>query len=285
MRTAKPDWIVKRVPLGPERRTIEETLRRLSLHTVCEQAGCPNLGECFCGKTATFMILGNLCTRNCTFCQVQKGAPLPVDPLEPEHVAQAVEQLGLEHVVVTSVTRDDLKDGGAGHFAQVIEAVRAKCPRTTIEVLIPDFQGDREALQTVIAANPTVINHNVETIARLYPEVRPMADYHRSLELLGRVKTIDPTIKTKSGVMVGLGETYQEMLEVLQDLRTARCEFLTIGQYLAPSQCHHPVVEYIHPDVFARYRSDAEAMGFAYVASGPFVRSSYHAGEALRQRT
>jgi len=282
MRTQKPDWIVKRIPYGPDRRKIEETLRGLKLHTVCEQAGCPNLGECFCNKTATFMVLGNQCTRNCTFCQVSKGTPAPVDPLEPEHVAQAVKRLGLKHVVVTSVTRDDLPDGGARHFARVVEAVRETCPWTTIEVLVPDFQGNLEALQTVIAAGPTVINHNLETIERLYPEVRPMADYRRSLELLRRVKDTAPEIRTKSGVMVGLGERYAEVIQVLRDLRAVGCEFLTVGQYLAPSDRHHPVVEYIHPDVFAQYKADAEKLGFAYAASGPFVRSSYHAEEALR---
>ena len=192
------------------------------------------------------MILGSRCTRNCTFCQVSKGAPQPVDPAEPEHVAEAVAQLGLKHVVVTSVTRDDLPDGGALHFARVIQAVRARCPRTTVEVLIPDFQGSFNALQTVIAARPTVINHNVETVGRLYPQVRPMADYARSLELLQRVKSVDPGIKTKSGLMVGLGETCDEVLKVMRDLRSAGCDFLTIGQYLAPTQNHHPVIEYVH---------------------------------------
>jgi len=269
------------VPYGPERRQIEETLRGLNLHTVCEQAGCPNLGECYCSKTATFMILGNQCTRNCTFCQVSKGEPQPVDALEPDHVAQAVRQLELKHVVVTSVTRDDLPDGGANHFARVIYAVREACPGTTVEVLIPDFQGDVDALQTVIDAKPTVINHNIETVQRLYPEVRPMADYRRSLALLERIKAISPGIRTKSGIMVGLGETVSEVMECLRDLRAAQCEFLTIGQYLAPSARHHPVVEYIHPDVFMKLKQEAEALGFVHVASGPFVRSSYHAGEAL----
>lgn len=282
MRTAKPDWIVKRIPYGEDRRKIGELLRGLKLHTVCEQANCPNLGECFCNRTATFMILGDLCTRNCTFCQVRKGAPQPVDADEPARLAEAVQSLGLKHVVVTSVTRDDLPDGGAGHFARVIGAVLQTCPDTTIEVLVPDFQGDREALQTVLTARPTVLNHNVETIERLYPAVRPMADYRRSLTLLERVKAAAPDIKTKSGIMVGLGEGYAEVVRVMRDLRLVGCEFLTIGQYLAPSIKHHPVVEYIHPDVFARYKADAMELGFAHVASGPFVRSSYHAGEALR---
>jgi lipoic acid synthetase len=281
MRTAKPPWLVKRVPPGVERRRVEELLNGLNLHTVCEQAACPNIGECFYNQTATFMILGNRCTRNCTFCQVTKGEPQAVDPAEPERVAEAVAQLKLKHVVVTSVTRDDLPDGGALHFARVIRAVRARCPRTTIEVLIPDFQGSFDALRTVIAAKPTVINHNVETVERLYPQVRPMADYARSLELLQRVKSVDPGIKIKSGLMAGFGETYDEVLKVMRDLRSAGCDFLTIGQYLAPTQNHHPVVEYVHPDIFSQYKKDAEAMGFRYVASGPYVRSSYHAAEAL----
>jgi len=282
MHTAKPDWIVKRLPYGPERKMVEETLRGLSLHTVCEQAGCPNIGECFCSKTATFMILGSQCTRNCTFCMVSKGSADCVDLQEPENIAIAVETLGLLHVVVTSVTRDDLADGGAGHFAGVIRAVRARCPETTVEVLIPDFQGDSDALQTVIGARPAVISHNIETIARLYPEVRPMAVYSRSLELLRRVKAAAPEIKTKSGLMVGLGETYDEVMDAIRELRSDRVDFLTVGQYLAPSAKHHPVVEYVHPDVFAQYKKDAEEMGFSYVASGPFVRSSYHAEEALK---
>lgn len=281
MHTQKPDWLVKRVPPGFERRRVEELLEGLSLHTVCEQAACPNIGECFCNQTATFMILGERCTRNCTFCQVSKGEPQAVDPAEPEHVAEAVAQLGLKHVVVTSVTRDDLPDGGALHFARVIRAVRARCPRTTIEVLIPDFRGSFDALQTVIAAGPTVINHNVETVERLYPQVRPMADYARSLELLKRVKPMSPGIKTKSGLMVGFGEIYDEVLQVMRDLRSADCDFLTVGQYLAPTQNHHPVVEYVLPDTFASYQKDALAMGFRYAASGPYVRSSYHAAEAL----
>lgn len=228
------------------------------------------------------MILGNRCTRNCTFCQVSKGEPLPVDPDEPEHVAEAIVLLNLRHAVVTSVTRDDLPDGGAEHFAKVIAAVRERSPGTTVEVLIPDFQGDFDALRTVIAAKPAVINHNVETVERLYPRVRPMADYNRSLELLGRVKSVDPQIHTKSGLMVGLGETVPEVLQVMRDLRAVGCDFLTIGQYLAPTPNHHPVVAYVHPDTFADCKKEAEAMGFRHVASGPFVRSSYHAGEALK---
>ena len=281
MHTAKPDWLVKRLPYGENRKMITEMLRGLKLHTVCEQANCPNIGECFCNKTATFMIMGNQCTRNCTFCQVSKGVPMAVDTQEPQHLAQAVKKLALKHVVVTSVTRDDLPDGGAEHFANVINAVRNTCPHTTIEVLIPDFQGSMAALQMVIDAKPTVINHNIETIEWLYPTVRPMADYKRSLTLLKRVKDRDPSIKTKSGIMVGLGETFDEVIQVMRDLRAADCEFLTIGQYLAPSEKHHPVVEYIHPDVFIEYKTEAETLGFTYVASGPFVRSSYHADEAL----
>jgi len=277
----KPDWLKIKVSTGANRQKVEEILKRLSLHTVCEQAGCPNIGECFCNRTATFMILGNLCTRNCTFCQVLKGQPQPVDPLESGHVAQAVQELNLKHVVVTSVTRDDLPDGGSGHFAKVIEAIQIRCPGVTIEVLIPDFQGDFDSLKTVIAAKPTVINHNIETVERLYPQVRPMANYNRSLELLKRTKFVDPEIKTKSGLMVGLGDTYDEVMKTMHDLRLTGCDFLTIGQYLAPSKLHHPVVEYVHPDIFEKYKAEAQAMGFSYIAAGPFVRSSYHAGEAL----
>ncbi len=282
MRTGKPPWLVKRAPPESERRKVEGILQGLQLHTVCEQAACPNIGECFCSRTATFMVLGNQCTRNCTFCQVSKGEPQPVDPGEPDHVAEAVVQLNLRHAVVTSVTRDDLPDGGAEHFARVITAVRERSPETTVEVLIPDFLGDFDALRTVIAARPAVINHNVETVERLYPRVRPMAVYSRSLELLRRVKSVDPDIKTKSGLMVGLGETCDEVLKAMRDLRAVGCDFLTIGQYLAPTQNHHPVVEYIHPDRFADYQREAGAMGFRHVASGPFVRSSYHAGDALK---
>ena len=280
----KPEWLKVKMGNGIKRAEVEEILKRLSLHTVCEQASCPNIMECFGRKTATFMILGKVCTRNCTFCDVQKGFPGEVDADEPLHVAQAVKELKLRHVVITSVTRDDLADGGAGHYASVIEKVRELNPEVVIEVLIPDFEGSLEALKTVIDAQPDILNHNVETMPRLYPEVRPMAVYKRSLELLRNVKTLSAGTYTKSGIMLGLGESEQEVLEVFRDLREADCDFLTVGQYLAPSKSHHPVVEYIHPDVFESYKTKALEMGFRYVASAPLVRSSYQADRAMESK-
>ncbi len=273
----KPDWLKVRLQGAEKLTEVKEMLKRLSLHTVCEEANCPNIIECFGRKTATFMILGRICTRNCTFCNVTKGHVQAVDPEEPSHIAQAVKQLNLKHVVITSVTRDDLPDGGAGHFARVIEQIRELDKRIVIEVLIPDFQGDNEALAKVVKAKPKIINHNVETVPRLYPAVRPKAIYQRSLELLKNVKEMDNTILTKSGIMLGLGEEEQEVIHVLQDLREVECDLLTIGQYLAPSSQHHPVVEYIHPEIFERYKKVGLEMGFQYVASSPLVRSSYHA--------
>lgn len=281
MFSQKPDWLKIKVSSGADYEKIAEILKRMSLNTVCEQAGCPNISECYCNGTATFLILGRACTRNCTFCQVQKGQPQIVDEREPRHVAKAVQELDIKHVVITSVTRDDLPDGGAYHFAKTIEAVKALCPKVTIEVLIPDFQGDQESLYTVIAAKPDIINHNIETVERLYPQVRPMADYTRSLELIKRVKSAESEIMTKSGLMVGLGETPDEIKKAMRDLRLSGCDILTIGQYLAPSKQHHPVIEYIHPDMFEEYKSVALEMGFYHVVAGPFVRSSYHAGDAL----
>ncbi len=280
----KPEWLKVKMGNGIKRAEVEEILKRLSLHTVCEQASCPNIMECFGRKTATFMILGKVCTRNCTFCDVQKGFPGEADADEPLHVAQAVKELKLRHVVITSVTRDDLADGGAGHYASVIEKVRELNPEVVIEVLIPDFEGSLEALKTVIDAQPDILNHNVETMPRLYPEVRPMAVYKRSLELLRNVKTLSAGTYTKSGIMLGLGESEQEVLEVFRDLREADCDFLTVGQYLAPSKSHHPVVEYIHPDVFESYKTKALEMGFRYVASAPLVRSSYQADRAMESK-
>lgn len=282
--SSKPEWFKVPANSGARNEAVMALLRSLDLHTVCEEANCPNCGECFGRQTATFMILGNQCTRRCTFCVVGKGCPQPVDPDEPQRLAQAVGQLGLRHVVITSVTRDDLPDGGAGQFVQVVQAIRATQPDRppVIEVLIPDLQGNRPALDQIIAARPEVINHNIETVPRLYPTVRPQAIYRRSLELLAYVHQAAPGILTKSGIMVGLGESEAEVLSVLQDLRQAGCELLTIGQYLAPSRQHHPVVAYIHPDQFAVYRRQAEAMGFHHVASGPLVRSSYQADQAYR---
>lgn len=275
----KPDWL--RIKFSGERNLeqVEQVLKRLSLNTVCEEAGCPNLGECFSRKTATFMILGKMCTRNCTFCNVTKGHTQPVDPDEPLRVAKAVNELGLKHVVVTSVTRDDLPDGGASHYVEVIKRIRELNQTVVIEVLIPDFQGNEAALEKVVQAKPEVINHNVETIPRLYPAVRAMAVYSRSLELLNRIKEKDGSIFTKSGIMVGLGEMEDEVVQVLHDLRQNGCDLLTIGQYLAPSSGHHPIVKYVHPDVFAKYKAIALELGFRFVASSPLVRSSYHADQ------
>jgi lipoic acid synthetase len=279
----KPPWLKVKSSLGEENKKVTDLLRSLNLHTVCEEADCPNSGECFRKRTATFMILGKNCTRSCTFCTVSKDAPQPVDPDEPSRIAQAVQELGLRHVVITSVTRDDLPDGGASHFAQVISALKEMASPPVVEVLIPDFKGDFAALQTVIGAKPDIINHNVETVPRLYGEVRPEADYERSIELLLRVKQTAPGIATKSGVMLGLGETREEVLRVFADLVGAGCDMLTVGQYLAPSRAHHPVMEYIPPDVFDAYKKTGEDMGFTHVSSGPLVRSSYMADHAFGQ--
>jgi len=278
----KPGWLKIRVSGGQDGGRVAGMLRELGLNTVCEEAGCPNLGECFGRGCAAFMILGRVCTRGCRFCCVEKGNPPPVDADEPENVARAVGLLGLGHVVITSVTRDDLPDGGAAHFAAVIRAIKQRMRSNPphIEVLIPDFKGDYEALMTVAAALPDIINHNIETVPRLYPAVRPEADYRRSLELLGRVKEENPAILTKSGIMVGLGETFDEVLGVFADLREAGCELLTVGQYLAPSRRNYPVAEYVRPEVFDEYKKRALDMGFLHVESGPLVRSSYMAERA-----
>lgn len=279
MHTKRPEWLKIKLRGGEGIEHVEGLIKSLSLHTVCEEANCPNLMECFSRKTATFMILGRVCTRNCTFCNVTKGQVQPVDLKEPFHVAEAVKELGLKHVVITSVTRDDLPDGGAGHFANVIKSIKEADAKVIVEVLIPDFEGDQDALLKVIEARPEIINHNIETVPRLYPEVRPMAGYQRSLELLKSIKPVDKDILTKSGIMLGLGETEEEVIEVMKDLRSVDCDLLTIGQYLAPSKNHHPVVEYIHPDVFEKYRKTGLDLGFKHVASSPFVRSSYHADQ------
>jgi lipoic acid synthetase len=279
--TGKPDWLKIKVQDGLQKRSVEGLIRRLSLHTVCNEAQCPNQMECFSRKTATFMILGRVCSRNCTFCNVAGGVPEAVDPREPERVAMAVQELGLAYAVITSVTRDDLPDGGAGHFAEVIRAVREINPKIKIEVLIPDFLGNSEALQQVAHAGPEVINHNVETVPRLYPEVRPQADYTRSLVLLEKIRKMDARLLTKSGIMVGLGEEKSEVIRVFKNLRSVGCDLLTVGQYLAPSRRHHPVVAYITPDGFEEYRKIALDLGFRHVASGPLVRSSYRAGEGV----
>ena len=278
-RMKKPPWLKRKIPAGAVYQKVRNTLKSGCLHTVCEEALCPNLGECYSSGTATFIILGDRCTRNCRFCAVRHGPLSPPDPEEPDRVAEAVENLGLEYVVITSVTRDDVPDGGAGIFAETIHAVRKRMPKIEIEVLIPDFQGNRDALSAVIEARPDVLNHNVETVPRLYPTVRPQAVYRRSLDLLRGVRAIDPSMPTKSGLMLGLGETAHELKEVFRDLLGADCRMLTLGQYLRPSSNHLPVERYVPPDEFDALRLVALDMGFDEVASGPFVRSSYHAKE------
>ncbi|HOV79053.1 MAG TPA: lipoyl synthase [Bacillota bacterium] len=279
---AKPGWLVVKGLTAEVREEMQSLFDELSLQTVCQNARCPNIGECFGSKTATFMILGNICTRNCRFCAVGKGTPASPDPAEPVHVAEAVKKLGLKHAVITSVTRDDLADGGAGQFAEAIRRVRVLNPGTTVEVLVPDFGGSIEALETVVKAGPDILNHNVETVPGLYPHVRPEALFDRSLRLLENSKQISPGIATKSGIMLGLGETETEVLEVFKSLSAAGCDILTIGQYLRPSKKHIPVHEYIAPDRFKYYKAKALESGFKYVAAGPFVRSSYRAVEGIK---
>jgi len=282
-RKSKPPWLRKRLDLNSSTKEVNKLLQSLTLHTVCQEAHCPNQLECFGNNTATFMILGDHCSRNCSFCAVTHGVQYPPDPDEPERIAQAVARLGLQYVVLTSVTRDDLPDGGSSHFAATIRAINEIDYKVLVEVLIPDFQGSIQALETVLAAEPAVLNHNMETVPRLYQVVRPQADYQRSLQLLAEVKQLNPRIVTKSGFMLGLGENHEEVTCLMQNLRRANCDLVTIGQYLRPSKEHHPVVDYIHPDVFAAYQQEAEALGFLGVASGPYVRSSYQA-ESLYHR-
>jgi lipoic acid synthetase len=259
--------------------SVDSLLRDLRLNTVCEGARCPNIGRCFASGTATFMILGNNCTRNCTFCAVEKCPPSPLEADEPQRIVEAVRRLGLSYVVITSVTRDDLPDGGAGHFARTVQALHQDLPGVRVEVLIPDFRGDAAALAAVVDAKPQVLAHNLETVPRLYAEVRPQAVYRRSLGLLGRVKQQSPSMLTKSGIMLGLGETPEEVRQVLTDLRGENCDLLTLGQYLAPSRRHHELVRYVTPDEFAEYEAMGMGMGFRGVASAPLVRSSFRAGE------
>ncbi len=277
----RPEWLTIQVPNAENLDRMKKLLDAGHLHTVCEGADCPNIGECFASKTCTFMILGDVCTRNCRFCAVSHGRAAQVDPDEPQAVALTTRQLGLKHVVVTSVTRDDLPDGGAGHFAATIRAIRIQVPKATIEVLIPDFQGSLEALQLVINAGPDVINHNIETVPRLYASVRPQAIYSRSLQLLRRISESGNAILSKSGLMLGLGETNGDVIEVMEDLRKVDCNILTLGQYLSPSPTHHPVVEYIHPDTFKMLQEMGYNMGFLEVNAGPLVRSSYHAAKTF----
>ncbi len=278
-RLAKPAWIRVKAPGSAAHAETARIVRAHGLHTVCEEAGCPNIGECWAKRHATFMIMGDTCTRACAFCNVRTGLPRSLDEREPNNVAAAVRELGLAHVVITSVDRDDLSDGGAGHFAQVIAAVRAATPTTTIEVLTPDFLRKDGALETVIAAGPDVFNHNLETVPRLYLSIRPGARYFHSLRLLQRAKEREPRLFTKSGIMVGLGEAREEVMQVMDDLRSANVDFLTIGQYLQPSPRHAPVVRFVPPDEFDALRRIARAKGFAMVAASPLTRSSYHAAE------
>ena len=283
----KPPWLKVRFPGGEEYIRLKGLMRRGGLHTVCEEAHCPNIGECWGAGTATFMILGDTCTRSCGFCAVKTGRPGALDNLEPMRVANAVREMGIAHAVVTSVNRDDEPDGGARIFAETIRWIRRLCPETSVEVLIPDFLGNWEALATVCAARPEILNHNTESVPRLYPRVRPKARYERSLELLRRAKELDPGTITKTGVMVGLGETKHELLRVFSDLVDNGVEVLTIGQYLRPSAKHLPLVRYYTPDEFEGLRDDALALGFKHVESGPLVRSSYHAErqvDGLRRR-
>jgi lipoic acid synthetase len=280
---SKPAWLKRRLPAGREFEMTRNLIKRSRLHTVCQEAKCPNLWECFSKKTATFLILGPRCTRNCRFCSVEQTHPIPPDAKESARIAEAVQQMKLCYVVITSVTRDDLADGGAFFFAQTIESIRQKMPDTLIEVLIPDFRGNVDALQTVLNARPDVLNHNLETVSRLYPVVRPEADYQRSLNLLRHVKTIDARIPTKSGLMLGLGEMEDEVIQTLADLRSIACDILTLGQYLQPSRKHLKVNRYVTPKEFDRLKRGALRMGFNEVASGPFVRSSYHASELFQK--
>jgi len=275
----KPDWIRVKAPVSPGYFATQKIMRDNGLHTVCEEAGCPNIGECWEKKHATFMIMGDTCTRACAFCNVKTGLPNSLDPNEPAHVADATARLGLAHIVVTSVDRDDLADGGARHFADTIRAIRERCPQTTIEVLTPDFLRKAGALEIVVEAKPDVFNHNLETVPSLYLTVRPGARYFHSLRLLQRVKELDRTMFTKSGIMVGLGEERNEVLQVMDDLRSADVDFLTVGQYLQPTRKHHEVKRFVPPDEFKALESVAYSKGFLMVAASPLTRSSHHAGE------
>lgn len=273
-----PDWIRVKAPVNPKVAELKALLRENKLVTVCEEAACPNLSECFTHGTATFMIMGDKCTRRCTFCDVAHGRPDPLDQNEPLHLAQALEKMQLKYVVITSVDRDDLRDGGASHFAACIQAAKARCPQTQIEILVPDFRGRMEkALEQLAVAPPDVFNHNMETVPRLYKAVRPGSDYFESLKLIQAFKARFPAIPTKSGLMLGLGETNDEILATLADLRAYDCDMLTLGQYLQPSRFHSPVDRYVTPDEFAMLAEEAKKLGFKNVASGPLVRSSYHA--------
>ena len=276
----KPEWLRVRLPSGKNYVNVKHTIASLGLHTVCEEARCPNIGECWGGGTATIMIMGDTCTRGCRFCSVTSGRPLFLDPKEPEKVAEAIEKWGLKYVVITSVCRDDLPDGGANHIAKTIKTVKTQCPQTIVEPLIPDFQGNQYALEKIIGSGPEVISHNIETVARLSPLIRdPRATYEQSLRLLEMIKDIDRKIYTKSSIMLGLGETEAEVMQAAKDLRSAEVDIVSMGQYLQPTARHLPVKEYISPEKFESYKRRIEKMGFVYIVAGPFVRSSYKAGE------
>lgn len=281
--TGKPRWLKVRAPLSAEYRQTAALMRELKLNTVCEEASCPNIGDCWQHGSATFMILGRVCTRTCSFCNVDTGRPDPVDADEPHHLAEAVARIGLKHMVITSVDRDDLADGGAAHYARVINELRARQPKLTIEILTPDFQRTpASALERIVAAKPDVFNHNIETVPRLYRQARPAARYFTSLRLLQKAKELDSSLITKSGMMLGLGEELNEVLQVLDDLRAAGVDMLTIGQYLRPSIKHHPVMKYWTPESFDELKYLAEKKGFRMVASGPLVRSSFHAEDLFQ---
>jgi lipoic acid synthetase len=282
--THRPDWLRVRLPGGSNYSELKGIMRGLELHTVCEEAHCPNIGECWEARTATFMVLGDTCTRACGFCAVKTGKPGVLDLGEPIRVADAVERMGLKHAVITSVNRDELEDGGASIFAGTIRQIRKRIPECGIEVLIPDFMGNEDALAIVMRARPDILNHNVETVPRLYPQVRPKARYERSLEVLQRAKRIDATVFTKSGIMLGLGEELDEVMQVFRDMRAHDVEILTVGQYLRPSANHLPIVRYVTPDEFSQLKVEALKLGFRHVESGPLVRSSYHAANQVPVR-
>jgi lipoyl synthase len=282
-REPKPEWLRVRMPGGGRYEQVKRTLRELNLHTVCEEASCPNVGECWGGGTATVMLMGNVCTRGCRFCDVDSGVPGPLDPLEPRHLAEAVARLGLDYLVVTSVNRDELEDGSASHFAQAIVELRRAAPETLVEVLTPDFQGLPQALQMIIDAQPAVAAHNIETVERLTPRVRDRrASYRQSLDVLEFYKR--GGMRTKSSIMLGLGETHDEVVTAMRDLRSVGCDILTVGQYLRPSEKHLPVEEFVPPEAFSRLEREGLSLGFRFVAAGPLVRSSYKAGEYFIQR-
>jgi lipoic acid synthetase len=282
--TRRPDWLRVRLPGGQHYSELKGIMRGLELHTVCEEARCPNIGECWEARTATFMILGDTCTRACGFCAVKTGRPGTLDLGEPLRVAEAIERMGLKHAVITSVNRDELEDGGASIFAATIRQIRKRLPECGIEVLIPDFLGDEGPLGTVMGARPDILNHNIETVPRLYPQVRPKGRYQRSLELLARAKRMDATVYTKSGIMLGLGEEMDEVVQVFRDLRAHDVEILTVGQYLRPTANHLPLVRYVTPEEFASLKVEALSLGFRHVESGPLVRSSYHAAGQVPER-